>query len=66
MVEGTEPPWGAIYALSEKELQVMREYRDTMLKSGKIRPSKSPTGAPILFVPKIMAVVSACVWITAG
>ena len=30
----------------------MREYLDTTLKSGKIRPSKSPTGAPILFVPK--------------
>ena len=34
------------------ELQVLREYLDTMLKSGKIRPSKSPAGAPILFVPK--------------
>ena len=52
MVEGKEPPWGPIYALSEKELQVLREYLDTMLKSGKIRPSKSPAGAPILFVPK--------------
>ena len=52
MVEGKEPPWGPIHALSEKELQVLREYLDTMLKSGKIRPSKSPAGAPILFVPK--------------
>ena len=52
MVEGKEPLWGPIYALSEKELQVLREYLDTMLKSGKIRPSKSPAGAPILFVPK--------------
>ena len=25
MVEGKEPPWGPIYALSEKELQVLRE-----------------------------------------
>ena len=30
----------------------MREYLDTMLKSGKIPPSKSPIGAPILFVPE--------------
>ena len=52
MVEGKEPPWGPIYALSEKELQVLREYLDTMLKSGNIGPSKSPAGAPILFVPK--------------
>jgi transposase InsO family protein len=52
LVEGKEPPWGPIYALSEKELGVLREYLDEMLKSGKIRPSKSPAGAPILFVPK--------------
>ena len=52
VVDGKEPPWGPIYALSEKELEVLREYLDTMLKSGKIRPSKSPAGAPILFVPK--------------
>ena len=51
MVVGKEPPWGAIYALSEKELVVLREYLDTMLASGKIRSSKSPAGAPILFVP---------------
>ena len=41
-----------IYALLDKELHVLREYLDTMLKSGKIHPSKSPAGAPILFVPK--------------
>ena len=52
MVEGKTPLWGPIYALSEKELQVLREYLDTMLKSGKICPSKSPASAPILFVPK--------------
>ena len=52
MVEGKEPPWGPIYALSEKELEVLRTYLDDMLRSGKIRPSKSSAGAPILFVPK--------------
>ena len=51
MVDGKEPPCGPIYVLSEKELVVLREYLDTMLASGKIRPSKSPAGAPILFVP---------------
>ena len=50
MVEGTEPPLGPIYALSEKELEVLRTYLDDMLHSGKIRPSKSSAGAPILFV----------------
>ena len=52
MVEGKEPPWSPIYALSEKELQVLREYLISMLKSGNIRPSKSPASAPILFVPE--------------
>ena len=52
MVEGKEPPWGPIYTLSEKELEVLRTYLDDMLYSGKIRPSKSSAGAPILFVPK--------------
>ena len=52
MVEGKVPPWGPIYALSEKELEVLRTYRDDMLRSGKIRPSKSSVGAPIFFLPK--------------
>ena len=52
IVEGKEPPWEPIYALSEKELDVLRTYLADMLTSGKIRPSKSSAGAPILFVPK--------------
>ena len=52
MVERKEPPWGPIDALSEKKLQVLRKCPDTMLKSEKIRPWKSPAGAPILFDPK--------------
>ena len=51
-VEGKEPPWGPIYALSEKELEVLRTYLDDMLCNGKMRPSKSSADAPILFVPK--------------
>ena len=52
MVGGKEHPWGPLYALSEKKLGVLREYLDSMLASGKICSSKSPAGAPILFVPK--------------
>ena len=48
---GKEPPSGSIYALSKKELSVLKEFIKEMLDQGKIRPSKSPAGAPILFVP---------------
>ena len=41
-----------MYALSEKELEVLKTYLDDMLRSGKIRPSKFSAGAPIIFVPK--------------
>jgi hypothetical protein len=50
--DGDQPPRGPIYALSEKELSVLKDYLKKMLDSGKIRPSKSPVGAPIIFVPK--------------
>jgi hypothetical protein len=46
------PPWGPCYALSEKELEVLREWFKDMLENDTIRPSKSPALAPILFVPK--------------
>jgi len=48
----TQPPWGPIYWLSLKQLEALRKYLDNMLNQGKISPSKSPAGAPILFVPK--------------
>ena len=50
--EGAQPPWGPIYALSEVELEALKEYLEGMLRTDKIRPSKSPAGAPIQFVPK--------------
>ena len=52
LIPGTTPPYGPIYPLSRTELQVLQEYIDLNLKLGRIRPSKSPAGAPILFVPK--------------
>ncbi|EAL20633.1 hypothetical protein CNBE2980 [Cryptococcus deneoformans B-3501A] len=50
--EGKNPPFGPIYNLSEKELEALCEYLDENLKKGFIRLSKSPAGAPILFVKK--------------
>lgn len=50
--QGKTPPWGPIYSLAEKELEVLREYLASAQKKGWIRRSTSPAGAPILFVPK--------------
>jgi len=50
--EGSTPPWGPIYPLSETELQALREWLREMEKNGKIQCSTSPAGSPILFVPK--------------
>jgi hypothetical protein len=50
--DGKQPPWGPIYPLNETELQALRDYLKEMLELGKIRPSKSPATAPIIFVPK--------------
>ena len=52
LMPGEQPPWGPVYPLSELELKALREFLDSALKSGKISPSRSPAGAPILFVPK--------------
>ena len=50
--EGEKPPWGPIYRLSEVELATLREWLSDMMRTGKIRRSSSPAGAPILFGPK--------------
>ena len=49
---GETPPSGPCYALSEKELEVLREWLKEMLETGKIRRSKSPAATPIIFVQK--------------
>lgn len=61
LVPGATPPYGPIYPLSQSELRELREYIDDNLKKGRIRPSKSPAGAPILFVPKKDGTLRLCV-----
>ena len=58
---GKAPIFGPIYALSEKELKVLRGYLDENLKKGFIRESKSPAGYPILFTPKKDGSLRLCV-----
>jgi len=43
---------GPIYQLSQEEEKLLVKYLDTMRKEGKIRPSSSTVGSPIVFVPK--------------
>ena len=52
LVEDAKIPHGPIYPLSERELRILRDYLAEKESIGWIRRSKSPTGAPILFVPK--------------
>lgn len=51
-LDGNQPPFGPLYNLSTKELEVLRTYLDSSLKKGWIRRSISPAGAPVLFTPK--------------
>jgi hypothetical protein len=50
--QGETSPWGLVYGLNEVELETLREWLKEMLMTGKIRPSKSATAVPILFIPK--------------
>ncbi|GAB7336849.1 hypothetical protein MBLNU13_g00019t1 [Cladosporium sp. NU13] len=58
---GKEPPYGPLYNLSARELEVLREYIKKELELGRIRYSTSPAGAPLLFVPKKDGTLRLCV-----
>ncbi|KAL1947004.1 hypothetical protein VTO73DRAFT_13965 [Trametes versicolor] len=59
--DGGVPPLGPIYSLSKLELDTLREYIDENLRSGFIRLSNSPCGAPVLFVKKKDGSLRLCV-----
>ena len=61
LIEGQMPPFGPLYNLSEAELATLRVYLEKYLKRGWIRHSKSPAGAPILFVKKKDGTLRLCV-----
>lgn len=58
---GKSIPTSKIYPLSASELEVLSTYLDENLKSGFVRPSSSPVGAPILFVKKKDGSLRLCV-----
>ena len=47
--DGKQPPYGPIYSLGPVELETLKTYIETHLKTGFIWPSKSPVRAFILF-----------------
>jgi len=49
------------YRLTEEQLKELRKYIDKNLEKGHIRPSQSPAGYPILFVPKKDGKLRLCV-----
>jgi len=59
--EGSEPPWGPVYPMSQYQLNTLKTYLDEMFAQGKITHSQSPAGAPILFVPKPDGRLQLCV-----
>lgn len=59
--ESSPIPYQKIYALSPKETLALKTYLDDNLRIGFIRPSKSPAGSPIFFVPKKDGSLRPCV-----
>ncbi|MBW0575274.1 hypothetical protein O181_114989 [Austropuccinia psidii MF-1] len=51
-LEGSLPPVGVIYSLSNHESDTLRAYISENVEKCFIRPSSSSTGAPVLFVKK--------------
>ena len=52
--EGYTPPLRQVYSLSQTELKALREFLDENLATGFISSTRSPHGAPILFVKRRM------------
>ena len=59
--EGTQPPFGPIYSLLQDKLAELKTYIEENLAKNFIRHSKSPAGAPILFVKKKDGSLRMCV-----
>ena len=61
LVPGAIPRWGPIYPMSAHQLDLLDKYLKKMLQQGKVSESRSPAGAPILFVPQPDGSMRLCV-----
>ncbi len=61
LINGKQPSYGPIYTLIPIELETLKTYIETYLKTRFMRPSKSPTDAPILFDKKLNSNLRLCV-----
>lgn len=60
-VDGKQLSYGHLYALRPVELETLKDNIKTHLKIAFIRPSKSPTGAPIFFDKNLGGSLYLCV-----
>jgi hypothetical protein len=49
---GTAPIYKILYRMTTPKLAKLKEHIKELLEKGFIRPSSSPWGAPVIFVPK--------------
>jgi len=59
--EGTAPPFGPNYSLSQEELVALCKFIDENLATGFICPSCSSHGAPVLFIHKKDGSLQLCI-----
>ncbi len=61
VMPGVAPPAKAPYRMSHEELKKLKVQLEELLTKGYIKPSKSPYGAPVLFVHKKDGTLRMCV-----
>jgi hypothetical protein len=50
--DGKDVPYGPIYPMTPSETAALKEHIDSELAAGKICPSTSPAGAPVMFLKR--------------
>ncbi|GBG62416.1 hypothetical protein CBR_g30370 [Chara braunii] len=61
IIPGSKTPKGRIYRMAPTELDELRQQLKELTEKGWIRPSTSPFGSPVLFVPKKGGTLRMCI-----